>query len=117
MRRIINRWANKDHQPDNYVFSVLEQGQSAISQYELKENFIAFINNNNNMATVCKTATLNKSATIMEARHSASTIMKNAGDSPHFVKEMLGHRSLKTTENYPYAQHLNSFKLLSQESI
>jgi integrase/recombinase XerD len=26
--------------------------------------------------------------------------MKNAGVSPHFIKESLGHTSLKTTENY-----------------
>ena len=36
----------------------------------------------------------------MEARHSASTLMKNAGVSPHYIKESLGHASLKTTENY-----------------
>jgi integrase/recombinase XerD len=36
----------------------------------------------------------------METRHSSSTIMKNAGISPHYIKESLGHTSLKTTENY-----------------
>lgn len=56
----------------------------------------------------------------MEGRHSASTLMKNAGVSPHYIKEALGHASLRTTENYlagfedmqkkEFAKVLNDFK-------
>ncbi|HSZ87720.1 MAG TPA: tyrosine-type recombinase/integrase [Puia sp.] len=58
----------------------------------------------------------------MEARHSASTLMKNAGVSPHYIKESLGHTSLKTTENYlagfeneqrkEFSKVLDDFKIL-----
>ena len=56
----------------------------------------------------------------MESRHSGSTLMKNAGVSPHYFKEAFGHSSLQTTENYlagfeddkkkEFAQVLNDFK-------
>lgn len=43
---------------------------------------------------------IGKKVNTMETRHSASTLMKNAGVPAHFIKEALGHTSLKTTENY-----------------
>lgn len=61
----------------------------------------------------------------METRHSASTIMKNAGVSPHYIKESLGHTSLKITENYlagfeneqrkEFAKVLENFKQLDTD--
>ena len=52
------------------------------------------------MAKVSDKEMIGKKVKTMESRHSASTIMKNAGVSPHYIKEVLGHASLKTTENY-----------------
>jgi integrase/recombinase XerD len=52
------------------------------------------------MAKVSDKAEIEKKVKTMETRHSASTLMKNAGVSPHYIKESLGHTSLKTTENY-----------------
>jgi integrase/recombinase XerD len=34
------------------------------------------------------------------ARHSYATILKNSGESIEFIKESLGHKTSKTTENY-----------------
>ncbi|MGE0089442.1 MAG: tyrosine-type recombinase/integrase [Bacteroidales bacterium] len=34
------------------------------------------------------------------ARHTIATLMKNSGVSESFIKEMLGHSNIKTTENY-----------------
>ena len=52
------------------------------------------------MAKVSTMAKIEKTAKTMEARHSFSTILKNAGVSPYYIKEKLGHAILKTTENY-----------------
>lgn len=38
--------------------------------------------------------------TTYTARHSFSTVMKRAGASVEFISEALGHRDVKTTENY-----------------
>lgn len=52
------------------------------------------------MAKISKRAGIGRIARTMETRHSCATIMKNAGVSPHYIKESLGHTSLQTTENY-----------------
>ena len=72
------------------------------------------------MAKVSDKEMIGKKVKTMESRHSASTLMKNAGVSPHYIKEALGHASLKTTENYlagfenvqkkEFSKVLNSFK-------
>lgn len=95
---VIKRWGNKDQSPDNYLFPILEKGMSPIREYEVRNNFIQYINKN--MAKICEVAKIDKKVRTMETRHSSSTIMKNAGLSPHYIKEALGHASLQTTENY-----------------
>ena len=52
------------------------------------------------MEKICEQAGIEKNVGTMETRHSYATIMKNAGVSPHHIKESLGHTSLLTTENY-----------------
>lgn len=125
MKRIIDKWGNEDKCLSNYIFPVLTPGISAIRQDELKRNFISFINNN--MAKISARAGIGKIVKTMEARHSASTIMKNAGLSPHYIKESLGHTSLKTTENYlagfenkqrkEFAKVLEVFKEVNQFEV
>ena len=73
------------------------------------------------MAKVSNQAAIEKNVKTMECRHTASTLMKNAGISPHYIKEALGHASLKTTENYlagfenaqkkEFSKVLDSFKV------
>ncbi|HMR81524.1 MAG TPA: site-specific integrase [Niabella sp.] len=98
MWRVIEKWGNKNKDPENYIFPVLSPGLSTIDEYRIKKNFVRFINKN--MAKVSLKAKIEKPAKTMEARHSFSTILKNAEVSPYYVKEALGHASLKTTENY-----------------
>lgn len=95
---IIEKWGNKDKNPENYIFPILEKGMSPIRQYEVRHNFTHYLNKN--MAKVSEAAQIGKKVKTMESRHSSSTIMKNAGLSPHYIKESLGHTSLQTTENY-----------------
>ena len=98
MWRIIEKWGNKDKDPDNYIFPVLSRGLTPLEQFRIKKNFNRFINKN--MAKVSVKAKVGKPAKTMETRHSFSTILKNAGVSPYYIKEKLGHALLKTTENY-----------------
>ena len=95
---IINRWGNKDKNPNNYIFPIIEHGLSALRQYELIQLFIRFINDW--MAKICEHLELEKKATTITTRHSFSTIMKRSGASTEFIQEALGHTDLKTTENY-----------------
>lgn len=118
MLNIIAKWGNKDKHPDNYIFPILSPGLSPIRQFEIKQAFTQYLNKN--MAKVSEAAKIEKKVRTMETRHSSSTLMKNAGVSAHYIKESLGHTSLKTTENYlagfendqkkEYAKILDTFK-------
>ena len=98
MWNVIEKWGNQDKNRDNYIFPILSQGLTPIEQFRIKQNFTRFINKN--MTKVSIKAKIEKPAKTMEARHSFSTLLKNAGVSPYYIKEKLGHASLKTTENY-----------------
>ncbi|MEO7049989.1 MAG: phage integrase SAM-like domain-containing protein [Ferruginibacter sp.] len=44
MLDIIERWGNKNNDPENYIFPILKPGLSPIRQFEIKKNFNDFIN-------------------------------------------------------------------------
>ncbi|MBD0331203.1 MAG: hypothetical protein ICV66_00965 [Chitinophagaceae bacterium] len=41
---IIKRWGNKDKDPNNYIFPILEHGLTPLRQYDLIQFFTRFIN-------------------------------------------------------------------------
>ena len=74
---IIERWGNKEKDPENYIFPVLSPGLSPIRQYEIKQNFTQFINKN--MAKISVNEEIGKNIKTIETQHPVSTLMKNAG--------------------------------------
>lgn len=98
MKAIIERWGNKNHSANNYIFPVLEHGVTPLRQYELIQNFVGFINDW--MKRILKNLGINKKATTYVARHTFSTVLKRSGASTEFIQEALGHTDLKTTESY-----------------
>lgn len=118
MKAIIERWGNKDHSPNNYIFPVMEIGISPLRQYELMQLFVRFINDW--MKHILKNLGINKKGTTYVARHTFSTVLKRSGASTEYIQEALGHSDIKTTENYldsfekeikkEFAQRLTSFK-------
>lgn len=118
LRAIIDRWANKDASPGNFIFPVLSHGITPMRQYELVELFIQSINDW--MKKIRKKVGIDKSVTTYVARHTFSTVMKRSGASTEFIQEALGHTNIKTTENYldsfekevkkEFANRLVSFK-------
>lgn len=95
---IIDRWGNKDRDPNNYIFPIFEQGISLLRQYDLNLLFVKFVNFW--MAKICERLGIEKKATTIVTRHSFSTRLKQAGASTEFIQEALGHTEKKTTENY-----------------
>lgn len=98
MRRIMEKWGNKDKHPDNYIFPVLRSGMTPIEEYEAKKSLISIINNNLRKVGVKKK--LECEPRTNDARHSTATNLKNAGAPILYIKEALGHANVKTTENY-----------------
>lgn len=124
MKEIIKRRGNKDTSPNNYVFPVMEQGISALRQYELMQLFVHFINDW--MKHILNNLGIDKKATTYVARHTFSTVLKRSGASTEYIQEALGHSNIKTTENYldsfekevkkDFAKRLTAFKEPAMES-
>lgn len=118
MQKIIDYWGNKDRKPDNYLFPVLEHGITPLRQVELIELFVQSINDW--MEKIRVKLGIEKKVTTYVARHTFSTVMKRSGVSTEFIRESLGHTSLKTTESYldsfeknvkkEYSKNLLTFK-------
>jgi integrase/recombinase XerD len=98
LRAKIDRWANKDASPGNFIFPVLSHAITPMRQYELIELFIQSINDW--MKKIRLKLGIEISVTTYVARHTFSTVMKRSGASTEFIQEALGHTNIKTTENY-----------------
>jgi integrase len=98
IRAIIERRGNKDKDPNNYIFPILDHDITPLRQFELIPYFIKFVNKW--IGKICEKLNFDKEATSMVARHSFATILKNSGATTEFIKESLGHANIKTTENY-----------------
>jgi integrase/recombinase XerD len=118
MKKIMERWGNKDKASNNFIFPILEIGITPLRQYEILQLFVHFINDW--MKNILKNLGINKKATTYVARHTFSTVLKRSGASTEYIQEALGHSDIKTTENYldsfendmkrEYANRLTSFK-------
>ncbi len=118
MKVIIERWGNKNKAANNYIFPIIELGDTPLRQYDLIQLFVSFINSW--MKYILKELGINKNGTTYVARHTFSTVMKRSGASTEYIQEALGHSNIKTTENYldsfenevkkEFAQRLTAFK-------
>lgn len=98
MKSIIERRGNKDADPDNYLFPILERGMSAFDKHYTVKAFVKFINDR--MKRMGKQLGISKKLTTIVSRHSFSTQLKRTGASTEMIQEALGHTDKATTENY-----------------
>jgi integrase/recombinase XerD len=98
MKAVIDRWGNKDHAPDNYIFPILQKGLSDLRVYDRIQNFVSLINYW--MKEILLNLGIDKKATTYVARHTFSTVLKRSGASTEAIQEALGHTDIKTTEAY-----------------
>jgi len=106
---ILDKWANKDSSPDNYVFPILSHDDSPGQEYENIKQAIKTINKYTKR--IGEALGFELSLTTYTARHSFATVLKRSGAPVEFISESLGHNNLKTTENY-----LDSFEDDAKES-
>lgn len=97
MQVIINRWGNKDRQPDSFIFPVLSGTETALEQKRKTQYLTRAINRR--MAAIGKALGIEHISTYT-ARHSFATVLKRSGANIAYISESLGHQDLKTTENY-----------------
>lgn len=97
MQAIIDRWGNRDRQPDSFIFPVLSGTETALEQKHKTQYLTRAINRR--MATIGKALGVEHISTYT-ARHSFATVLKRSGANIAYISESLGHQDLKTTENY-----------------
>ncbi|HSZ86091.1 MAG TPA: site-specific integrase, partial [Puia sp.] len=98
MQKIIERWGNKDKQPDSYLFPIMNNELSAMDQHFLVKYLVKYINER--MKRIPTRLEIDKKVTTITSRHSFSTQLKRSGVSTEFIQEALGHTDKSTTENY-----------------
>jgi site-specific recombinase XerD len=96
--QIIERLGNKPALADNYVFPILKHGMDERQKKEQVKQMTK--NTNKYMRRIAKTLEIEKDVTTYTARHSFATVLKRSGAPIQFISEALGHKDLRTTENY-----------------
>lgn len=108
--RIINKWGSKLQDPDQYVFNIISEGDSSATQLAKIKQATKTINKYiKRIGTALK---IEHNLSNQTARHSFSTVLKRSGAPIEFISESLGHKDLKTTENY-----LDSFEDDAKEAF
>lgn len=97
-KEIIEKWGNRERKPDNYIFPILSNEDSALQQSTKIDQLIQ--TTNKNMKRICKSLGLEKEATTYFSRHSAATILKRSGASIGQIQEALGHSNSNVTQKY-----------------
>jgi len=97
MQAIIDRWGNKDHQPNAYIFDYLKGNETPLQE---KTILLEVIRRCNKRMKLIGEAVGIKGISTYTARHSYATVLKRSGANIAYISESLGHADLKTTENY-----------------
>ena len=95
---IINEWGIQSKNPDDYIFGILSDGDTPKMEYA--KIYQATKTINKYMKRIGEKLELDLKLTTYTARHSFATVLKRSGAPIEFISESLGHKDLKTTENY-----------------
>jgi integrase len=95
--RIIDRWANRSKQANDYIFPILSHSMTPEEQYKTIHQVVK--QTNKYMKRVCEELEL-PPVTTYGARHSFATVLKRSGASIEFISESLGHKNQSTTQRY-----------------
>lgn len=97
MRTIMDKWGNVDKSPDSYIFGFLNGDETPLQITKRVRDVIS--NCNRHLRKIGKAIGIAGLSTYT-ARHSYATVLKRSGANIAYISESLGHKDLKTTENY-----------------
>jgi len=96
-KAIIERWGNTDKRPKARILPYMPDGATPELIRKVTLNVVR--NLNRDLYKISDKLEIDGLSS-MVARHSIATLMKNNKVSESFIKEMLGHTDIKTTQNY-----------------
>ncbi|MFO7657470.1 MAG: site-specific integrase [Bacteroidales bacterium] len=94
---LINKHCNTDRSPKARILPFMPIDASPVDVRRITLNVVR--NLNRDLYKIAKELNIFGLSSYV-ARHSIATLMKNSGVSESFIKEMLGHANIKTTQNY-----------------
>jgi integrase len=95
---ILKRWGQKDKNPENYVFGFLDGKETPQQERAKIRQVTKTINLHTKRLGIALGFDLK--LTTYSARHSFATVLKRSGAPIEYISESLGHKDLRTTENY-----------------
>lgn len=110
IKQIISKWGTKPTKDENFVFGLISKDDSPEKQLAKIKQVTKTINKY--MKRIGEKLEIDMKITTYTARHSFATILKRSGAPTEFISDSLGHKDLRTTENY-----LDSFEDSVKESF
>lgn len=98
MLSVIRRWGNPDTSPDAYIFPFLEPGMDALAIREKVQAVAHLIRDH--MHAIGGELKLPILPGPKEARRAFANALKKAGKSTEFIRELMGHKHARTTQDY-----------------
>jgi len=95
---VIEEQGNKDKNPQNLIFPILNDIDNSEERQKKIKNFIRFVNQH--FKKYAESLEIDENISTYWARHSYATIAITNGASMEFVSEALNHSSLETTKRY-----------------
>lgn len=110
IQKIITKWGRSSKNQNDYIFKVIEKTDNDEQILKKKDLFSRSLNQY--FKKICKALGITGNVTMVFARHSAATIMKQGGAKKQEISEALGHTNPATTDHY-----LDSFDDTSKIAI
>lgn len=116
INQIIKTWRNNTIDPEAYLFDIIKKGDSP-TQIKAKVKQFTKVTNNW-MKQIGKKLKIETKLTTYVARHSFASILLHDAKAPIlYIRDKLGHSSIKTTENYLSSFPIEDDRLFSNALI
>jgi integrase len=97
LKNLIHKIGNPQ-QPNNYIFKCYTDDMSEEEKYKARCRFNRVVSKS--LKKITKDLNLEKNISIGKARHTLTNILKKHQVNREFVKDILGHTSIVTADNY-----------------
>ncbi|MDR3712343.1 MAG: site-specific integrase [Puia sp.] len=98
IKAIIGRQGNLQAAPNEYVFPIITDEMDAYERDYQLELFCKLVNDR--LEGVCEDLNIDPPVKFEDARHCTATQLKRSGADMEYIRELMGHKNLRTTMNY-----------------